>query len=122
VSGKFAAHTRSEQERFAMTTDSQDSHNPTQERLAQAEEMIWSLLDGNLPEADRARLEEMIKDDGDIRNRYVECVQLHTDLAEHFAGRAKLNISEQPTSSDSPVLGSLDNTIPSVEAGPPVTD
>jgi hypothetical protein len=105
-----------------MTADNQNSLNATDELLAQAEEMIWSLLDDNLPEADVPRLEKMFKDNGNVRNRYLECVQLHADLLGHFGRAAKSGIPELPASSDSPVLGSLGDAVPGVEAGPPVTD
>jgi hypothetical protein len=105
-----------------MTSDKQNSRNATDELLAQAEEMIWSLLDDNLPEADVPRLEKMIKDNGNVRNRYLECVQLHADLSGHFGGGAELSIPELPASSNSPVLGSLGDALPGVDTGPPVTD
>ncbi len=105
-----------------MTADNQNSRSSTDELLDQAEEMIWSLLDDNLPKADVPRLEEMIKNNDDVRNRYLECVQLHSDLSGHFGGAAKLKISELPSSFGSPVLGSLGDAAPGVDAGPPVTD
>jgi len=105
-----------------MTTDNQDSFGSADELLAQAEELIWSLLDDNLPKDGVLRLEEMIKQHGNVRELYLDCVQLHADLTGHFAEAAKLNI---PELSDSPVLRSLGDAMPGVagvDAGPPVTD
>ncbi len=102
-----------------MTADNQDSHGSADQILAQAEELIWSLLDDNLPEDDVPRLEEMIKEHENVRELYLDCVQLHTDLTGHYAGAAKLNIPELP---GSPVLGSLGDAMPNVDTGPPVTD
>jgi len=105
-----------------MTTDRNGSHNSTEELLAQAETMIWSLLDDNLPEAEMPRLEEMVQNNDCVRERYLECVQLHSDLAGHFGGGAKLNIPITPSTSESPVLGSLGGTKPGADVGPPVID
>lgn len=105
-----------------MTADNQGSHSPTDELLAQAEEMIWSLLDDNLPEADVPRLEEMIEKHESVRNLYLDCIQLHTDLTEHYAKVPKLNIPGLPGSTNSPVLGSLGDAVPGIDVGPPVTD
>ncbi len=108
-----------------MTADNQDSHGSADQLLAQAEELIWSLLDDNLPEDGVLHLEGMIKQHDNVRDLYLDCVQLHADLAGHFAQVPKLNIpelSDSPDSPDSPVLGSLSNATPGIDAGPPVTD
>jgi hypothetical protein len=105
-----------------MTADNQNLHDSNDELLAQAEEMTWSLLDDNLSPAEVPRLEKMIEDNGEVRARYLECVQLHADLTGHFAGDAELNAPNLPASTDSPVLGSLGDAAPGVDAGPPVTD
>ena len=102
-----------------MPTDDQKTNDSTDALLTQAEEMIWSLLDNNLSGADFSRLEELIRDNAQVRDRYFECVQLHTDLASHFGKTTRSNALDGP---DSPVLGSLGNTLPGVDAGPPVTE
>jgi hypothetical protein len=53
--------------------------------LTNAESLIWALLDDCLDDGDAVRLCHMLETDAAVRSRYVECVQLHVDLAEHFA-------------------------------------
>jgi anti-sigma factor RsiW len=57
-------------------------------RLVEAETLIWALLDERLEDADARRLAQMIEDDAAVRSRYIECVQLHLDLQEHFGRKA----------------------------------
>ena len=95
-----------------MPTDDQKTNDSTDVLLTQAEKMIWSLLDNNLSGADFSRLEELIRDNPQVRNRYFECVQLHTDLASHFGKATQSNALNGP---DSPVLGSLGNTLPGTD-------
>jgi hypothetical protein len=65
---------------------SQDSEN-TGVRLDEAEALIWAMLDEQLDEAEMKRLGKLIEEDAAVRARYIDCVQLHVDLREHF-GRA----------------------------------
>jgi hypothetical protein len=55
--------------------------------LEEAEALIWALLDDQLDDAEMRRLSKMIEEDATVRARYIDCVQLHVDLREHF-GRA----------------------------------
>ncbi len=55
--------------------------------LEEAEALIWAMLDDQLDDVEMRRLSKMIEDDATVRARYIECVQLHVDLREHF-GRA----------------------------------
>jgi anti-sigma factor RsiW len=105
-----------------MTANDQNLHDSNDELLIQAEEMIWSLLDDNLPPAEAPRLEKMIEENGEVRARYLECVQLHADLTGHFATDTELKVPKLPASSDPPVLGSLGDIAPGVDAGPPVAE
>lgn len=52
--------------------------------LEEAEALIWSLLDDQIDDKDLARLESMLYEHDAVRQRYVECVQLHVDLSESF--------------------------------------
>jgi hypothetical protein len=52
--------------------------------LDEAESLIWALLDDRIEDADMARLTKLLEEDAAVRSRYVECVQLHVDLQEHF--------------------------------------
>ncbi|MBD15131.1 MAG: hypothetical protein CMJ72_08190 [Planctomycetaceae bacterium] len=61
----------------------------------------------------------MILDHEDVRKRYLECVQLHTDLTQHF----KVPPTEDNTGSvQSPVLGFLGDNQPKSDSWPPVSE
>jgi anti-sigma factor RsiW len=67
--------------------------------LDEAENLIWALLDDHIDEAETARLTKLMNEHEEVRRRYVDCVQLHADLRDHFAtvttpeaSRAKANI------------------------------
>ena len=53
--------------------------------LDEAENLIWALLDEQLDEADTAKLAKLLDQHESVRKRYIECVQLHIDLQDHFA-------------------------------------
>ena len=53
--------------------------------LDEAEALTWALLDDQLAEADAARLARLLEENQEARARYIECVQLHVDLQDHFA-------------------------------------
>lgn len=67
-----------------MHSDPQGQDSPDQ-RLAEAETMIWALLDDQLDEAEIAKLEQLLTTDEAIRRRYAECVHLHVDLTGYFS-------------------------------------
>ena len=58
-------------------------------RLEEAETLIWSLLDEQLDDAGSLRLATLLEQDAAVRARYVDCVQLHVDLREHFGQPAE---------------------------------
>jgi hypothetical protein len=89
--------------------------NEMETRLEEAEMLIWSLLDEQLSEADSRRLTAMLEKDAAVRGRYLECVQLHVDLREHF-GRQSAEKSTGTT-----VLPNLISGLP-FEGFPQVTE
>lgn len=56
--------------------------------LDEAESLIWALLDDQLYEAETTRLAKLLEQHESVRLRYLDCVQLHVDLRDHFAGAA----------------------------------
>jgi hypothetical protein len=56
--------------------------------LNEAESLIWAMLDDHIEDADLSRLTTMLEGHGDVRARYIDCVQLHVDLNEHFSRQA----------------------------------
>ena len=72
--------------------------------LDAAEELIWSVLDDQDVDDTRIReLEALIAGSTEVRDRYLECVQLHVDLQEHFA----VGPLETKSKANTPVLGNL---------------
>lgn len=63
-------------------------------QLEEAETLIWDLLDERLDDAGFARLSHLLEENATVRSRYMDCVQLHVDLQEHF-GRQALDAQQQ---------------------------
>jgi hypothetical protein len=84
-------------------------------RLEEAEALIWAMLDEQLDAAEMTRLGKMIEEDAAVRARYIECVQLHVDLSEHFA-RTAANKDASPDKGSSTVV--LPNLLPGVSGAP----
>jgi hypothetical protein len=66
----------------------EDHLRPADPKLEEAETLIWAMLDEQLENADMERLAKMIEQDAEIRSRYIDYVQLHVDLREHFGRQA----------------------------------
>lgn len=71
----------------------------TQQLLDEAEAMIWGLLDENIEAVDTGRLEQLMSNE-EVRQRYIQCVELHNDLQQLLGDQNK-------TKPSTPVLGSL---------------
>lgn len=101
-----------------MTDDSRLHEDASKDSLERVEKMIWMYLDDMLPEEQLPELETVLKDDQNAVQLYTDCVKLHVDLLEHFQGPKETKL---PFAPDTPVLGSLGDGVPGVDAGPPVT-
>lgn len=62
--------------------------------LEETEALIWDLLDERLDDTGMARLTQLLEANATVRSRYMECVQLHVDLQDHF-GRQDLDAKQQ---------------------------
>jgi anti-sigma factor RsiW len=71
--------------------------------LEEAETLIWALLDDQLDAAETTKLAKLLEGNDQVRRRYIECVQLHVDLQDHFAGAR----AEGSGRSATPVLPNL---------------
>ena len=101
-----------------MADNSRLHENASEDSLERVEKMIWMYLDDMLPEEQIPELENLLKTDENAVQLYTDCVKLHVDLLEHFQEPKKTILPFVP---DSPVLGSLGDGIPGLDAGPPVT-
>jgi len=90
------------------------SHDATvQERV---QELSWALFDEQINDDELRLLENLLLSDDQARKTYVNCVQLHTDLAAHFARPAA------PTAGDkTQVLGFLGGAVPPTTSLPTTT-
>lgn len=104
-----------------MSAENLDPIENSQQLLDEAEALIWGLLDENIDAASTQRLEKLLANT-EVRQRYVQCVELHSDLQELF--------KEPPEQPKSPVLGSLSDVFPptafpgqlGLNTPPPITD
>lgn len=87
-----------------MPADDRPLEQTTQQLLDEAEALIWGLLDENIDAADSQRLEKLMGNE-EVRNRYLQCVELHCDLRALFD--EKQDTTTDKTKPQSPVLGSL---------------
>ena len=60
----------------------------TNELLEKTQAMIWDLLDDRISDADFLQLEELLRDDEQVREIYLQCVQIHVDLMGIFTGQS----------------------------------
>jgi hypothetical protein len=79
-----------------MNSQNEDPSRPrdAELELEGTEALIWDLLDERLDDAGFARLSRSLEANATVRSRYMECVQLHVDLHEHF-GREALDAKQQ---------------------------
>lgn len=83
-----------------MPSDNHSLEQKTQQLLDEAEALIWGLLDENIDAVDSQRLEQLMANE-EVRKRYIQCVELHSDLQHLFDDQ------KTQTKPQSPVLGSL---------------
>jgi hypothetical protein len=73
-------------------------------------ELTWALLDEQIRADDKALLETLLLSSNEARKAYIECVQLHVDLAAHHAAEAAAAKPAVPQTS--PILGFLSAGMP----------
>src|SRR5262245_39684553 len=76
--------------------------------LDEAESLIWALLDDQIDEASAARLAKLLEDHESVRRRYIDCVQLHVDLQDHFTDARQ----PQGAPTATPILPNLTPSLP----------
>ena len=84
--------------------------------LDEVQDLTWALLDENINSDDFARLEQVLGDEEEAREAYLDCVQLHVDLQRCFDDEP----AEVPSSS--PLLGFLETAISPLSAPPHPSD
>ena len=96
---------------FSDPLANEHSKSTSQAPPDRVEELAWMLVDDNLSEQDRRELEALLSKNAEARQTYVDCVRLHCDLVEHFAGREVPAVEPTSSAQRSPVLGFLQSGI-----------
>lgn len=89
---------------MATPSPSADSPEPTAALLETTETLVWQLLDDQIDDAQVAQLEKLLAESEAARGRYLDCMQLHIDLVEHFAEQAPKTPGDKPSV---PILSQL---------------
>jgi hypothetical protein len=101
-----------------MTADDRTPGDGAEGILNEAERLIWAMLDEQVDEADTTKLSAMLEEHDEVRRRYLDCVQLHVDLQDHFAASNARGDATRRT----PILSHLmPGGVPGAE-GAPITD
>ena len=85
--------------------------------------LAWALFDEHITDDEKQQLDDLLATDADARSMYIECVQLHVDLHEHFRASGQdpskaggPSQSHQPLPPlDLPAVPGTGSTTPSVE-------
>ncbi len=56
------------------------------------EGLVWAMLDEQISEEDFGRLDALLRDDEEARRVYLQCVQMHVDLANFFAPKSETSV------------------------------
>jgi hypothetical protein len=104
-----------------MKDNSENTAGPDEgSKLDRTRELSWALLDEQIGDAEMSELELLLRTDGTARESYVRCMQLHADLASHFAPPAKR--SPNPSTKATPILGFLNMDTPFTGIDSPTAD
>ena len=82
------------------------SADSAQERV---QELTWALVDQQITDDEMSLLDNLLLSDDKACATYVDCIQLHADLATHFAAQRQ---PEDALRAKSPVLGFLNAVMP----------
>lgn len=63
--------------------------------LSLVQELTWMLMDDRLEPSQLEMLEQLLKENATARQTYLECVQLHVDLKDHFGGLPQIKLPGQ---------------------------
>ena len=79
-------------------SDSNDSRaqDPETTVLERVQELTWALLDQDISDDEMSLLDTLLLTGDKARDRYVECIQLHTDLMAHYAEPKTASGSKSP--------------------------
>lgn len=68
--------------------ENQPHRNDADLLLEEAETLIWDLLDDEMDDQAIGRFTQLLEESPAVRARYIDCVQLHVDLQDHFGRKS----------------------------------
>ncbi|QDS97289.1 hypothetical protein [Adhaeretor mobilis] len=89
--------------------------------LDEAELLIWALLDDEIADQDAQKLEKLLTENDQVRQRYIECTQMHVDLMDHFAPQ-KETAGEADGDGSGIISKLIAEHLPAPGINPPVMD
>jgi hypothetical protein len=75
------------------------------------QELTWALVDEQISTDEMRLLDNLLLSDDGARESYIRCVQLHTDLMNHYRKPAS---KSAPRTGKSLVLGFLSDSLPAI--------
>jgi hypothetical protein len=103
----------------ASSNAANDDQLPESGEFDRTQELTWALLDERITDVEVRELENLLRTDKKALEIYARCMQLHADLACHFAPPAKNASAKLPPGL--PIFGLLNSEIPSLGADSPTT-
>jgi hypothetical protein len=55
----------------------------------ETQRLTWAVLDENITQKELKRLEQLLLEDSEARQTYINCVQMHADLMEFYGQQPK---------------------------------
>lgn len=102
-----------------MKSEADSAERPADKLTEEVEQLVWTMLDETIEPADLQRLEGLLEQEPAARERYLECMRMHSDLLLHFQEqREGAPLSDK----QSPVLGFLGDLRPGSDSLPPVQE
>ncbi len=84
-----ASRTANKQDNSGFDANNPRKPDPERTVLERVQELTWALLDETITDDEKSLLDTLLLTGDAARTRYLECVQMHTDLMFHFAEPAK---------------------------------
>ncbi len=101
---------RDQEESAIFDTDALDGQLDTTFDAEQlhVQHLAWALFDDHISDDEKQQLNDLLTTDAEARLAYIECVQLHVDLHDHFGSSQKSQASAGGLGKPSQPLPSLD--------------
>ena len=85
--------------------------DPADHLVERVQELSWALVDEQIATDEFRLLENLLLSSDKARGAYLDCVQLHADLMDHYRAKAPASVAAAAPAK-SPVLGFLNAGLP----------